>query len=54
MKYLLWRKNRLKEYGEEALNIIPDKLHGIGKVYGRPISVSRTQYRDIIRNLIKQ
>ena len=47
-------KKSFEEHGEKALNIIPDKLHGFGKVYGRPISVSRNQYRHIIRNLIKQ
>jgi len=49
-------KESIEKYGKEALKNknIPDKLHGFGQVYGRPISVSRTQYRNIIRNLIKQ
>ena len=53
-KISIMAKESFEKYGEKALNIIPDKLHGFGKVYGRPISVSRNQYRDIIRNLIKQ
>jgi len=47
-------KKSFEKYGENALKIIPDKLHGFGKAFGRPISVSRNQYRDIIKNLIKQ
>ena len=53
-KISIMAKESFEKYGEKALNIIPDKLHGFGKVFGQPISVSRNQYRDIIKNLIKQ